>query len=274
MFVGDVSPDDSGVGMWHHRAQRSRSIRNGRHRGKGICKRGSCPVVSSRLPFGVLEQFPVILISIDSARSKEAVKRIRAVGFKNILWFQGFRHVGLSNTLPQARGGGGLYGEIGCFLSHLGVAKLAWGISLERFLIVEDDVLFCRKFRDKFTGILDDFPDCDALMLGHNLDGRIPQEEKGELDSDPRFFNPKQNLWGTHAILATEKYAACLANPDLKMTAAFDNQLYQMHGDGLINLRVCTESLCGQDRTNLHSHIAQQLVGIIPRNFDAAVDEE
>lgn len=224
----------------------------------------------SRTTYRKIKPPPTFLLSLEAKRAKKAEERARQAGLEEIIWFKGFRDAGLSNSLPKSRGNGGLPGEIGCFLSHVAIAKTAWSMGLEHFLVLEDDIVFCRDFATRYAEVLDHFPECDALLLGYNLEGRISPEAAGRLDQDGRYLDPAVSLWGTHAILATASYAKALAATDLQIERAFDNQLYQMHSDGRVNLRVCARSICGQDRVGLQSHIAAQSPAVVPHGFDCA----
>jgi hypothetical protein len=215
-----------------------------------------------------LKELPTFLISLDAQRAERAIGRAQRAGVGEVFLFTGFRNAGLKNDLPVQRGFGGIPGEIGCFLSHLGVAKMARSLGLEKFLVLEDDVVFCRGFADKVEPILADHPPCDVLMLGHNINW--PEEAKGELDESGRFIAPWLSLWGTHAMLATARYAEALSDPGLEMKAAFDNQLYGTQFSGELRVLATREILCGQDRIGISSEIAPQGRRIVPDGFDAA----
>jgi GR25 family glycosyltransferase involved in LPS biosynthesis len=215
-----------------------------------------------------LEQVPTFLISLDPGRAEAAIGRARRAGIGEIFLYTGFRNTGLANDLPPRRGFGGIPGEIGCFLSHMGVAKMALSLGLAKFLILEDDVVFCKGFAEKMAPILDQYPGCDVLMLGHNINW--PEEAKGEPDETGRFITPYLSLWGTHAMLATANYAETISDPALEMAAAFDNQLYGKQFTGDLKIMATREILCGQDRIGMSSEIAPQHQRIVPEGFDAA----
>ena len=220
-----------------------------------------------------LSELPAFLISLDEQRARLATARVRRAGVAEPLLFRGYRNVGLKNDLEERRGRGGLSGEIGCFLSHLGVAKMAWALGLELFLIFEDDVVFHREFAKRMGGVLEDLPPtekCDVLMLGHNINW--PEERKGAVDETGLFLTPYENLWGTHAILATAKYAEFLSDPAIEMREAFDHQLYASQFRGELKIMAMREVLCGQDRVGLKSEIGPQREGIVPEGFDVAKD--
>ena len=215
-----------------------------------------------------LEKLPAFLISLDPERADRAMGRAERAGVGQIFLFTGFRNSGLKNDLPVRRGFGGIPGEIGCFLSHIGVAKMARSLGLERFLILEDDVVFCKGFAERVEPMIKDFPECDVLMLGHNISW--PEEAKGALDDSGQFITPWPSLWGTHAMLATAKYAEVMSDPSTEMRTAFDNQLYDTQFRGELRVMATREILCGQDRMELSSEIAPQHRRIVPDGFDAA----
>lgn len=215
-----------------------------------------------------LADLPTFLLSLNDERAKAAMTRARRAGVGEIFLFTGFRNLGLTNELEKRRGLGGLPGEIGCFLSHVGIAKMARALGLQQFLILEDDVVFCKGFADKMGRVLTGFPDCDVLMLGHNIPW--PEEAKGDLDETGDYIVPWLSLWGTHAMLATAKYAEVISDPDLEIRKAFDNQLYETQFAGTLKVMATREILCGQDRLSVSSEIAPQTRRIVPDGFDHA----
>jgi len=147
---------------------------------------------------------------------------------------------------------------------------MACSLGLEQFLIFEDDVVFHREFAGRIGDVLNDLPECDVLMLGHNR--KSPEARKGSIDESGRFITPYESLWGTHAILATARYAEFMSDPSIAMQEAFDHQLYETQFRGELRILALREVLCGQDRLGFRSEIGPQRKGIVPEGFDVADD--
>ena len=58
-------------------------------------------------------------------------------------------------------------GAVGCLLSHIGVIKNAKKLGLNKILVIEDDVEFCKNFIQVFDKMVKDLPeDWDMFYLG------------------------------------------------------------------------------------------------------------
>ncbi len=91
-------------------------------------------------------------------------------------------------------------GQLACTLGHLSIAEALIESGDAAWLVLEDDVVFCRNFAEHWNGTLLDLPDdWDFLCLGATyLNGRTPVA--------PRI-NLLHSAYGLHAYLLTPQGA-------------------------------------------------------------------
>ncbi len=91
-------------------------------------------------------------------------------------------------------------GEIGCYLSHREIWKIAKERNYKKVLILEDDAEFCSTFLEDFNKIKN-VPEYDMLYFGHwNYDNKAISGKTAALKEEvsPNIFKADR-CWLTHA---------------------------------------------------------------------------
>ena len=98
-------------------------------------------------PFQDYERVYIINLASRKDRYREMSRELERVGMLSnaspVRWFEAVR--------PSDAAGFPSIGARGCFLSHLGVLENAHADGLQRMLILEDDVNFCKGFGESFA---------------------------------------------------------------------------------------------------------------------------
>lgn len=129
--------------------------------------------MGSRMPGHVLDYFErIYVINLRSRpdRKRDLMREFSAIGFsaQNVRWFEAIK--------PDDRGPFMSIGVRGCFLSHLGILKLAEAEAVGSVLILEDDVSFVNGFSERLTGVVETLQsgDWDVFYGGGGTERQHP----------------------------------------------------------------------------------------------------
>jgi len=149
-------------------------------------------------------------------------------------------------------------GAVGCFLSHLTLAKqLVNDSDAEYYIIFEDDLIFKHNTLNEIHNYLLDAPkDWDVILLSSLR--KIKYTEVGQ------FFKP-EGFWGTQGYIINKKGAKKLVKEveKNKIDAQIDAYMSRMIQEYKLNLYITNKHLI--DLTNSGSDIQMQ-VKVDPRN--------
>lgn len=137
-------------------------------------------------------------------------------------------------------------GEIGCCLSHLWCFQHAIQNNHERVIILEDDCLFDRRFREKLESI--DMTIFDMLMLG-SIDFSIKENIK---TLENGVYRLRLNTCGSHANIYSLSMIKTLFERKIRHVTSFDvgfEELYTKYNIGVCwpNLVICELSTTNID---------------------------
>lgn len=117
-------------------------------------------------------------------------------------------------------------GECGCYISHLFCLNDSIYNNYSKLIIFEDDIILHKKFHSLFEQIYSNIT-CDMLMLGAN-DFNFSKLNKTRICADKNIYLPdarSDHLYGTHAILYSQKGAMEVFNHRLQYPTFFDNNI-------------------------------------------------
>ena len=123
------------------------------------------------------------------------IKRFEAIDGKNIL-LKNIKKVCTKKYFNRIKNDKSIYGNIGCYFSHLNLLRKLERENVENALIIEDDIKFVKNFKEKLINNLKYIPDnWDIIYLGITRPcGKryfknifIPKEKKCKLDNGGAF---------------------------------------------------------------------------------------
>ena len=144
------------------------------------------------------------------------------------------------------------FGHLGCYLSHHMLVKSLLGTKEGYSVIFEDDVTFEPGFHEEILKICEAAPPFDMILLGNYI--HPTTYNQGDHVRDNIYhMNPKQDCYGTHALLVNNKSIEKIYNLNKTMDSHIDNK-YVTHikkGD-LIGYVICPP-LCRQGDYGSHT---------------------
>jgi glycosyl transferase family 25 len=145
-------------------------------------------------------------------------------------------------------------GELGCFLSHREVWKMAKENGWKKTLILEDDALFCDDFIDEFEDLALNTPAYDMLYLGQwNYDKGSDRGERAalkELINEGEFsIYRAERCWLTHAYVIDNSIIDTLLENSTNFYASIDRVLADIQEDFKLKVYAIYPSIVAQDLT-------------------------
>lgn len=100
-------------------------------------------------------------------------------------------------------------GAVGCYLSHIGIAKLVVDKGLNGAIIFEDDCIFAHNFLEQFEEAFNELPsDFDFMHFGYNTFCKQHNPVKiDEVNYSPHLLTSKSCTMGFQGYLITNKCA-------------------------------------------------------------------
>jgi glycosyl transferase family 25 len=145
-------------------------------------------------------------------------------------------------------------GEMGCFISHREVWKLAKKNGWKKTLILEDDALFCDDFIETVELLISMTPEYDMLYLGQwNYDRGSDRGERAalkELIYEDEFSVYKaERCWLTHAYIVDSSAIDTLLQNSTNFYASIDRVLADIQEDFKLKTYAIYPSIVNQDLT-------------------------
>ena len=139
-------------------------------------------------------------------------------------------------------------GALCCTLGHLSIIKYAQMNNLDGILIIEDDTVLSKDFKEKLKHLEEVPEDADIVYLGSGTSSnKLPKKYK---ITEHVYNAQRMNLYCTHCILITKKGYTRIVNKVLE----FEDTI-----DGMLRLGVKNKELIGY---TIVPHLAYQKDGI------------
>lgn len=143
--------------------------------------------------------------------------------------------------------------KLGCVLSHLYCLRLGLNTGREKFLILEDDVLFHKQFSSMMTDALL-YYDFDMLMLGAcDFHFKHNSIHKTNISTDISIYKPVKTALGAHANLYSASFAKQLYEFKLnKLVKEYDVDMVELYDKYKIYTCLPNLVVCELSTTNLN----------------------